>query len=99
MKFIDSIRKMTEEALDDAKWIFRRKDIERAYSKLIDKAEESRVSSGAALLDLQRQLTKVDSQASAEAVIKEIASLEARIEAETAAAVRIQNQRDTMFSD
>ena len=88
MNVLNQIRRATEGVMDDMKWPWREKKIRRALEAVSDSAEFLKSETEIELLNLRKKLTTVESDADAQAVVKEIVKVKMKlIEAEKMAEV------------
>lgn len=98
MKVIDSIRKATEEIIDDMKWPGRKRGIARAFESVKDAVEAKKLEVEAQLIDLEKQLCGADETAARE-IIKRMDDLDVEIEETEAMAARVAKRQERLFGD
>lgn len=98
MKFIDKIRKMTAEAIEDAKWPLRLRGISRAFESVIDGADKASIEAEDKLTDLRKSLTAA-SEEEARDIIKKIAAVKIELEEALHLVEVVKAERDTLNAE
>lgn len=99
MKFIDSIRKMSSEVIDDLKWPYRVKTIERAAESLIGSVDILKIDTEQAIINLRKELTSVKDENQAKEIFQKIGEAQLKLEETRHFADIIASEKATLFGD